>query len=86
MTGKPDIRVHSVGAANAYGFRPLSEAGSAFVNGHAAMVPGKWQDGIFWFNDRFMPRAALNASPLNIVAGIGDTDEHDRPWPRDPVY
>ena len=77
----PDIRIHSLGAAEAYGFRPLTEAGRRFVDGHRAMVRGNWQDGIFWFHERFMPRHALAASPLRIVGGIGDSDAHDVPWP-----
>lgn len=28
----PDIRVHSAGAANAYGSRPMTAAGKAFVD------------------------------------------------------
>jgi hypothetical protein len=79
-TAPADIRVHSNGAAESYGFRPLTEAGAAFVNGHAAMVKGRWQDGVFWFWDLYMPREALNDTPLNVVSGIGGSDEHDRPW------
>lgn len=81
-TTPADIRIHSNGAAESYGFRPLTDAGRAFVNGHAAMVKGRWQDGVFWFWDCYMPRAALNDTPLNIVAGIGDNDAHDKPWYR----
>ncbi len=83
-TRNPDIRVHSLGMACLYGFRPMTPAGKLFVDGHAAMVKGNWnEEGVFWFQDRFMPREALEASPLRIVAGVGDTDEHDRPWPKD---
>lgn len=77
----PDLRVHSLGMANAYGFRPMTDAGKLFVDAHAAMVKGNWNEGVFWFHDRFMPRAALEASSLRIVAGVGDTNEHDTPWP-----
>lgn len=79
---EPDIRIHSNGAASSYGFRPLTQAGLLFVAGHAAMVKGNWQDGVFWFWDHLMPREALDATPLKLVAGIGDTDEHDKEWPR----
>ncbi len=80
----PDIRIHSNGSANAYGFRPLTDAGAAFVGAHASMVPGRWLDGVFWFNDVYMPREALNDTPLNLVSGIGDTADHDREWLRHP--
>lgn len=78
-----DIRVHSNGSAESYGLRSLTAAGAVFVNAHAAMVRGKWRDGVFWFWDPYMPRQALNDTPLTVVAGIGDTDQYDRPWPRD---
>lgn len=81
----PDIRIHSNGAASSYGLRPLSQAGLMFVAGHAAMVKGNWQDGVFWFWDHLMPAAALRDTSLTLVAGIGATDEHDRAWPRSPL-
>jgi hypothetical protein len=78
----PDIRIHSNGAAESYGFRPLTDAGRAFVNGHAAMVKGRWQDDVFWFLDRYMPRDALNDPPLVLVVGIGSSDDYDVTWRR----
>ena len=82
-TTTADIRIHSNGSAESYGFRPLTPAGTAFVNGHAAMVSGRWVDGVFWFWDGYMPREALNRTHLMLVAGIGDSDEYDVEWSQD---
>jgi hypothetical protein len=78
----PDIRIHSNGAAESYGFRPLTDAGRAFVNDHAKIVKGRWWDDVFWFLDRDMPREALNVTPLVLVAGIGNSDDYDVTWQR----
>jgi hypothetical protein len=78
----PDLRVHSLGMASAYGFRPMTAAGRAFVDEFASRVTGKWSDdGVYWFSDRLAsPYRELEGSTLNVVSGVGDTDEHDRPW------
>ena len=84
MKDTPDLRVHSLGMASAYGFRPLTAAGRTFVQGFAAKIEGKWSDdGVYWFSDHLAsPYEVLQSSPLNAVSGIGTTSEHDRPWPR----
>lgn len=77
----PDIRLHSMGAAEAYGLRPLSDAGTAYIGGFADRTRGRWHGGVFWFHESLLPRETLIASGLEVVAGIGDTHEHDLPWP-----
>jgi hypothetical protein len=78
----PDLRVHSLGMASAYGFRPMTPAGRAFVQEFAAKIEGKWSDdGVYWFSDHLAsPYDVLEGSPLNIVSGVGATREYDRPW------
>jgi hypothetical protein len=80
----PDLRVHSLGMASAYGFRPMTAAGRAFVQDFAAKVEGKWSDdSVYWFSDHLAsPYQVLEGSSLNVVSGVGVTSEHDRPWPR----
>jgi len=85
-TKGPDIRLHSMGMAEAYGLRPLSEAGAGYVGGFADRTKGRWHDGVFWFHESLLPRDALIASGLEVVAGIGDTDAHDLPWPDPYVH
>lgn len=80
----PDLRVHSLGMASAYGFRPMTAAGRAFVQDFAAKVEGNWSDdGVYWYSDHLAsPYDVLAGSPLNVVSGVGETSENDRPWPR----
>lgn len=82
-TKTPDIRIHSNDQEASYGFRPLTAAGLAFVAGHAAMVSGQWYDGVFWFQDYYMPFRALNDTHLHVVIGKGSTSAHDREWQRE---
>lgn len=75
----PDIRIKSIGAAFLYGLAPLTDAGRDWVEKHAIPIGGGWGDGTFWMQDHLLPRQALKVSGLQIVCGIGDTDEHDMP-------
>lgn len=81
---KPDLRVRSAGAAGAYAFQPLTDAGRQFAEGFAGTIKGgRWVNGTFWFpDDEASPYEVLRGVELVIVSGIGDTDEHDRPWIR----
>ena len=75
----PDIRIKSIGAACLYGLAPLTDAGRAWIEEHAIPIGGGWGDGTFWMPDDLLPRQALKASGLQIVCGIGDTNERDMP-------
>lgn len=75
----PDIRIKSISAACLYGLAPLTDPGQAWIEEHAITIGAGWGDGTFWMPDQLLPRQALKASGLEIVCGIGDTDEHDMP-------
>ena len=45
---------------------------------HPLPAESNWQDGVCWSGITFMPREVLDATPLKLVAGIGNSDEHDR--------
>jgi hypothetical protein len=82
LIAKPDIRMRSNGSAESRALMYITEAGEKFVRNFAAKTKGVWraEENTFWVQDILFPVKELKASGLRVVAGIGTTDEHDRPW------